>query len=194
MSKRHQQKQSTREQLLAVARKTVAEHGFAATSTAAIAKAVGKAHGTIFVHFPTRDALVEALINDIGATMTAALATIPDGADVGVHGVMDAHLDALLENEALYAQILRESTQLPASARARLLAFQSGVAWRLRAALSRDVDAGRLRPADPTAVANLWIAQCNHYLINRDLFAPNALVCAERRDEIKANLLALLNL
>ncbi|AVP95890.1 hypothetical protein C7S18_01155 [Ahniella affigens] len=192
MSKRAEQKQSTREQLLSVARKTVAEQGFAATSTAAIAKAVGKAHGTVFVHFPTRDALVEALLNDIGASMTDALATIPDGSDVGVSAVMDAHLDALLANEALYAQILRESTQLPAAARARLFAFQSGVAWRMRAALARDIDAGRLRAVDPAAVANLWIAQCNHYLINRDLFAPNEMVCALRRDEIKANLLALL--
>lgn len=192
MSIRAQQKESTRRHLLDMALKTVAEQGFAATSTAAIAKAMGKAHGTVFLHFPTRDALVEALINEIGQSMSAALADIPSGEASSSESILDAHLQALAANEAVYAQVLRESTSLPAAARARLFAFQSGVAWRLRTALARESAAGRLRPLDATAVANLWIALCNHYLINRDVFAPGGLVCVERRDEIKASLLPLL--
>ena len=188
---RPEQLAATRRQLVEAGLRVVAARGFAATTTAAIAEASGKAHGTVFVHFETRDALVSELVEEVGRAISRRLADIP-GETIGVSAVLDAHLAALADHEVLYARLLREATSLPPSARARVFALQSGIAWRLRAAHSRDVARGTARPMDPVSLGNLWIALTNHYLMNRDLFAPGASVIAARGAELKAQLFAIL--
>ena len=188
---RTRQREATRRQLIEAGLRVVAAHGFAGTTTAAIAKATGKAHGTVFVHFPTRDALVTELVEEVGRAMSQRLADVPTDAP-GVSEVLDAHLAALAEHEELYASMLREATALPLVARARVFTLQSGVAWRLREAHARDVERGAARAMDPVALGSTWIALTNHYLINRDLFAPGASVIAARGAAIKATLLEVI--
>ncbi|MES2957748.1 MAG: TetR/AcrR family transcriptional regulator [Pseudomonadota bacterium] len=187
---RSDQRAATRRQLVAAGLRVVAERGFAGATTAAIAEASGKAHGTVFVHFKTREALVAELVDEVGRAMSQALSDIPDDAP-GLSEVLDAHLAALAAHEVLYARLLREATALPPAARARVFALQSGIAWRLRAALARDVARGAARALNPVTLANTWIALTNHYLMNRDLFAPHASVVALRGSELKAQWLEL---
>ncbi len=187
---RTRQREATRRQLIEAGLRVVAVHGFAGATTAAIARATGKAHGTVFVHFPTRDALVTELVQEVGRAMSQRLVAIPTDAP-GVNEVLDAHLAALAEHEELYSCLLREATALPLVARARVFALQSGVAWRLREAHARDVARGGARAMDPIALGNIWIALTNHYLMNRDLFAPGASVIAARGAELKATLLEI---
>jgi AcrR family transcriptional regulator len=188
---RTRQREATRRQLVEAGLRVVAEHGFAGATTAAIAQATGKAHGTVFVHFANRDALVEALVAEVGQAMSQRLSDLPSDT-CGVGEVLDAHLIALGEHEVLYARLLREATALPLSARARVFALQSAVGSRLRAAHARDVERGVARAMNPVALTNLWIALTNHYLMNRDLFAPGASVVALRGAELKAQLLDVL--
>lgn len=189
---RTRQREATRRQLVEAGLRVVASRGFAGATTAAIAEASGKAHGTVFVHFHTREALVAELVEEVGRAMTRRLTEIPNDTP-GVAEVLDAHLAALAEHEVLYARLLREAAALPLAARARVFALQSGIAWRLRAAHGRDVARGTARAMDPVALANLWIALTNHYLMNRDLFAPGASVVAARGAELKAQLLDILH-
>jgi AcrR family transcriptional regulator len=187
---RTRQRAATRRQLVDAGLRVVADRGFAGTTTAAIAEASGKAHGTVFLHFRTRDALVVELVEEIGRAMSQRLADIPDDTP-GVGDVLDAHLAALARHEVLHARLLCEVTSLPPAARARLFALQSGVAWRLRTAYARDVERGAARAMDPVALANIWIALTNHYLMNRDLFAPGASVVAVRGADLKAQWLEI---
>ncbi len=188
---RTRQREATRRQLVEAGLRVVAEHGFAGATTAAIARETGKAHGTVFVHFASRDILVEALVAAIGEAMSQQLARLP--AEVcGVAEVLDAHLVALEEHEVLYVRLLREATVLPLSARARVFALQSAVGSRLRQAHARDVAHGVARAMNPVALTNLWIALTNHYLLNRDLFAPGGSVVAQRGAELKAQFLDVL--
>ena len=185
------QREETRRQLVQAGLKVVADRGFAGATTAAIAEASGKAHGTVFVHFRTRDALVAELVEEIGRAMSQRLAEIPNESP-GVGEVLDAHLAALARHEVLYARLLCEATTLPPAARARLFALQSGIAWRLRTAYAREVARGAARAMDPVMLANTWIALTNHYLMNRDLFAPDASVVAARGAELKAQWLEII--
>ena len=169
----------------------VAARGFAGATTAAIAEASGKAHGTVFIHFRTRDALVAELVEEIGRAMSQRLTDVPNDAP-GVGEVLDAHLAALARHEVLYARLLCEASTLPPAARARLFALQSGIAWRLRTAYAREVERGTARDMDPVMLANTWIALTNHYLMNRDLFAPGGSVVAARGAALKAQWLAII--
>jgi len=188
---RAEQLAATRRELVQAGLRVVAEQGFAGATTAAIAQACGKAHGTVFVHFRTRDALVAELVEEVGRAITQRLAQMPTQS-TGVAEVLDAHLAALAEHEVLYTRLLRDATSLPAAARARVFALQSGIAWRLRHAHARDLERRKVRAMNPVALGNTWIALTNHYLLNRDLFAPGASVMAARGAELKAQLLEML--
>src|SRR5881227_1228774 len=68
------------ERLLAAARAAFAEHGVDA-SLDDIARSAGVGPGTLYRHFPTRHALLEAVLGDAQATLLAEaekLATEPD--------------------------------------------------------------------------------------------------------------------
>lgn len=191
-SQRSRQREATRRQLLEAGLRMVATEGFAGTSTAAIAQATGKAHGTVFLHFRTRDALVAEIVAEIGRSMSDRLAAL-ETATPTLREVIDAHLTALAEHEVLYARVLAEASTLPPAARARLFALQSAIASRLRAAHARARTAGEVRALDAVVAANLWIALTNHYLMNRDLFAPGESVVAKCGADLAAQWLALVS-
>lgn len=174
-TKRDRQRADTRRQLVDSALRIVAEAGFAGASTAAIAKATGKAHGTVFIHFPTRDDLVNELVAQVGRTMSQALSAGENQTPL-VAEVLSAHLEALRANEVLYARMLKEAATLPLAARTYIFALQSGISSRLKEAYTRENAAGTVRSVDPVFLGNVWIGLTNHYLINREFFAPGAFV------------------
>jgi AcrR family transcriptional regulator len=188
---RTRQREATRRQLVQAGLRVVAKHGFVGATTAAIAQATGKAHGTVFLHFRTRDALVAELVSEVGRTVSERLAMLASETP-SLPEVLDAHLTALGENEVLYARLLGDASSLPLSARGRVFALQSGIAFRLRGAYQRERATGAVREIDPVALGNIWISLTNHYLLNRDLFAPGASVVAKCGPAIKAQLLELL--
>jgi AcrR family transcriptional regulator len=205
-SQRTLQRESTRRQLVEAGLRVVAASGFAGATTAAIAQATGKAHGTVFVHFRTRDVLVTELVAEVGRVMSARLNELQT-AEPTIAEVLTAHLTALQENEVLYSRLLCEASTLPLAARAQIFALQSGIAWRLRGAYVRarehageraregvreDGRESGVRDIDPVTLSNIWISLTNHYLMNRDLFAPDASVIAQRGADIKAQFLALI--
>jgi AcrR family transcriptional regulator len=145
---RSRQRQATRRELVRAGLRIVANRGFANTTTAAVARETGKAHGTVFVHFPTREALVVEMVNEIGSIISRKLAEIPSEA-TGLSDILDAHLAALADQEVYLSRILQEAVALPPSARAFLFALQSGVAAKIGRGLACDVANGLARPFDP---------------------------------------------
>ncbi|PSW19359.1 TetR family transcriptional regulator [Photobacterium sanctipauli] len=72
---------SKQQQILDTALALFARQGIGATTTASIAKQAGVATGTLFHHFPTKQALVRALHMDIKTRLAAAMTRqAPDGA------------------------------------------------------------------------------------------------------------------
>ena len=60
---RNQRKAQTRENLLVAARGCFEATGYVATGVADVAKAAGVAHGTLYVHFKNKEALLDALLD-----------------------------------------------------------------------------------------------------------------------------------
>lgn len=91
---RERQKRETREALLAAARRVLAARGFAATTTREIAQEAKVAAGTFFVHFPSVDALVEALL------------------DEHVHKTLERALGSAAKKRGIVAQLVHVSNAL----------------------------------------------------------------------------------
>jgi len=63
---RRREPERKRERLLAAARQLFAERGYKATTTAQVAHTAGVAEGTVFHHFASKQALLEAVASDYG--------------------------------------------------------------------------------------------------------------------------------
>lgn len=65
-SNRKKQKERTRRIIVETAMAEFSAKGFQATNTRDIATMAGISHGTIFVHFPTREDLIMAVVLEFG--------------------------------------------------------------------------------------------------------------------------------
>lgn len=79
MSTRQTRKEATRRALEEAALACFAEHGFDATTIGMITRRAGVAHGTFYVHFPTREALLDSLLDAFNAGFTARLLPVVTG-------------------------------------------------------------------------------------------------------------------
>ena len=88
----------TRARILDCAAQLLAEIGHAAATNARIAEAAGLTRGAMLYHYPTREALIEDLVDHLQAQRIAMLAEAsdraPTGADLAEHAI-DAYWDLL---------------------------------------------------------------------------------------------------
>lgn len=167
--KRAAQKQQTRNHLLTMAYSEFSQKGFLATKTLNIATAAGVSHGALFVHFPTKEELLEKVIDAFGLRLGIKLKELMTNGTT--KEVLAAHLEAIEEYESFYTHLVIEGPLLPPSVRNRAFMIQSGVAHYLEKTI-RD----SLTPIH--FLLNSWLGLIHYYLINRDKFAPGGSVIA----------------
>lgn len=172
---RRERKERTRLAILGAAEALFTRKGLVATRTADIADSAGISHGSVFVHFGTRDELVETVVHRIGGRIVTNLRRLVR-AGGGVREVLAAHLASLSEHERFYTRLVREGPFLPPDARRVLVKIQSAISTQLEEALERDAARRRIRKVPADFAFNLWIGLLHHYLLNRDLFAPQGSV------------------
>jgi len=181
--KRKEQKEKTRELLLRSALEEFSLNGIAATTTVDVAKRAGVAHGTVFLHFPTRDDLLVEVITEYGLLIGREFKLLTNRGG-GVRDILASHLSIIQRYEDFYARLVVEGPLLPRDARNTIFLIQSGVSWHLNEALQREIEGGKVRPAPIHLLVNSWIGTINYYLANRDKFAPGRSVIAEHGGEL----------
>jgi AcrR family transcriptional regulator len=187
---RKDQKVATQQRLVETALDFFAQRGFANSNTADFAKAAKVSHGAVFLHFPTKEALVLRVLDVFGDRLSAAFNAAMQ-AELSLDGVLRAHLSVLREYEDFYARLVQEGALLPAKARSLLFILHASVSRRLRIAAEAEVTAGRMRAMRPHLIFNTWIALVHYYIANRDVFAPGESVLAAKGDELVEHFLNL---
>jgi AcrR family transcriptional regulator len=185
---RREQKDATQRRLVETALEFFGERGFAQSSTADLARAARVSHGAVFLHFPTREALVLRVLDEFGNRLASALGAAMQG-ELSLAGVLRAHLATLREYEPFYARLVQEGALLPAKARSMLFILHAAVSHRMR--LAARSEAGALRAIAPHLLFNSWIALLHYYIANRDVFAPGVSVLEAKGDELIAHFLNL---
>ena len=176
---RQQQKEQTKERLLKTAFEEFSAGGLLATKTLDIARAANLSHGAIFVHFPTREALILAVIHEFGMQLgTEFQKSMTEGS---FEAVLKTHLKVLQEWEPFYTQLVICGPHLPEEIRTEIFNIQSGIAYFMEKALANQKIS---KQAPLHLIMNTWIGLVHHYLANRDLFAPNGSVLAKKGKEL----------
>lgn len=192
-TQRQLQKEQTRQHLLETALEQFARHGLTTTRTADIAKAAQVSHGTVFAHFSTQEALLNAAIEEFGARVALRLHELVAG-NSGLREVLAAHLQGLTEFEAFYIRLVTEGRLLPESARNTLLIIQSALSFHLSQAAEREMNAGTIGRYPLHLLFNTWMGLIHYYLANNDLFAPGESVLACYGQELLEHFMSLLAL
>src|SRR5208283_6173550 len=117
---RQEQKSRTRDILTTAALAHFAQDGLIAARTADIATSAGVSHGTVFVHFPTREDLLAAAIEEFGARVTRRIHELAENGD-GVKALLAAHVEGLTDFEPFYTRLVMEEPVLPPQARHTLV-------------------------------------------------------------------------
>jgi AcrR family transcriptional regulator len=190
VTRRTQQRTDTRQRILEAARKVFETRGFAAGRTQDVAEAAGMSHGSVFVHFRTREFLIAAVVD--GAILDAeAITRRRLKSALAIEEVLKGHLEGLAQHEDIYARIIAERSFLPKAVQARITEINSAVSSHIIEALEESGLRGSLK-VPPYFAFNTWIALIHYYLANRDLFVPAGSVLVAKGDEITGGYLAMI--
>jgi len=137
---RQEQKAATRDRLVNAAMALFARKGIVQTTTADIAKSIRMSHGVVFLHFPKRDDLVIAVIDEFGRRLGVEFRQALEQ-DLGLRAVLRAHLRVLAEFEPFYARLVTEAPLLPPKVRSTR-PCPSGSSWRWSGSARRAAPAG----------------------------------------------------
>ena len=187
---RREQKVVTRDRLVNAAMALFARNGIVNTTTADVARSVRLSHGVVFLHFPTRDDLVIAVIDEFGRRLAAEFRQAFEH-DLSLRAVLQAHLRVLAELEPFYARLVTEAPMLPPKVRSTLMMLHAAVSYEIFSALERERKLGRARKIARPLLFNTWIGLVHHYLVNRDVFAAGDSVIAEQGETLVNHFMAL---
>ena len=192
-SQRKKQKLQTKQHLIDVAMELLARDGLITTRTSDIAIAAKVSHGTLFAHFPTRELLLDEVIEEFGMRITRRLHELADN-NCSIKQLFEAHLKGIMEYEEFYARLVSEGHLLNERARDSLIMIQSAISFHLAQVAEQEMEAGKIRMMPVDLLFNTWIALIHYYLINRDLFAPGRSVLEIQGDRLLEHFMNLIKL
>ncbi|MGI8684186.1 MAG: TetR/AcrR family transcriptional regulator [Acidimicrobiales bacterium] len=145
---------TTGERVLLAAVESFGTRGYEATSLDALAKGLGLRKQTILYWYPSKDALLEAVIDrtavDLGATLERALSGAGQGWD-RVEAIVKSVFRVSVRRPELLG-VVREASRLGPPAATRLLAAIEPLMGRATGFLRCEMEAGHMRPQDPRMV------------------------------------------
>ena len=191
-SQRQKQKTETKNFLVETAMEQFGKWGLTATKTADIAAAAKLSHGTVFLHFPTREALLEEVIEAFGRRTARRMHELLDS-ECTMEEVLAAHLKGIEENEAFYAALISETAVLPEGAQNTLIMIQSAISHHILQVAQREMNAGTMKKMPFDLLFNTWIGLIHYYLSNRGLFAPDGSVIARHGSRLTAHFMNLIS-
>lgn len=188
---RKEQKELTRRGLIAAAADLFAKNGISATATAEVAKALNVSHGTVFIHFPTREDLIIAVLDEVGSRLSDEIGK-SIGNELNLRGILEAHLAVLSEFEDFYFRLVTEIHTLPAQVKSLLFMLNAAVSCKIYEAARSQIKAKKIRPFERHMLFNTWIALVDYHVTHRDLFTKKKSVLTEKGDELVSHFLSLI--
>lgn len=190
---REKQKIQTRNNIIDTALKQFARFGLSKTTTSDIAKEAKVSHGTVFAHFPTREVLLNEVIEVFGHRITKRLHELVSD-NCSMKEVLQAHLKGIKEYEAFYRSLVSESSLLNEEARNSWVMIQSAISSHIIEVAEKEIQAGKLSHTPVNMLFNTWAALIHYYLVNGDLFAPGESVLERYGEQLIEHYMNLIKL
>jgi AcrR family transcriptional regulator len=162
MNKNVERGQATRAHLIDVATRLFAEHGYEGTSIEAVLAESGVSRGSLYHHFPGKEALFWAVLEGVAARIGPMIAEAERGAP---DPVAELRAGCLAWIRLAGDQVVRQIGLIDAPAvlgwqRWRELDEQGSLGW-IRAAVAYAAEAGRIEPRHVDTFAHIVQATIN---------------------------------
>jgi len=189
-NQRQKQKRETRGKILAAAMIMFAERGFSVTTTE-IAQSAGISHGSIFVHFTTREELIDCAINVFFDHLNQEINIAAKG-NADMEDLLEVYLSILHSSEDFYRNLITQISLLPDVTQEKLFAYQTTLSFHFDDALRREKEQGKIVALPHHMLFNMWLSLVHYYLQNRAMFAPEDSVIDRYRDELISSYLMMI--
>lgn len=193
--------QPTRQRILDAALDQFGSRGVDAVSLDEIARAVGVRKQTVLYWFPSKDALVDAVLETVAAELVvvidAAVRSAPDDPLERIDAVVRAVFRPAVRRPSLLG-LVREVSRLPDAHADRLRTHVQPLVDRCVEYLGLEMDKGNLRRADPALIASLAYATVTGIATEPEAlravgWQPTAVGLRHLRDELRSFLKAALS-
>lgn len=166
-------------EVLAAALDTFREKGFAGTRMEDIAVRAGVSKGTLYLYYPSKEAVFEALVREnllpsLAVAEATVAASMDRPADIQLMALLLILQDVLADPRriAIPRLVLAEAGNFPDLARFyRTTVVERGLGL-VGGILRRGVERGELRPLDPDQTARLFMAPVLMAAVWQTTFAP----------------------
>lgn len=162
------------QQILDTAIEVFAESGFRGTTTKQLARAAGVSEATIFLHFPSKEALYQAILEEVTESQQPLTGLLDEAADAPLADVLARLAQAFLRQEHKDSALLRLAlfSALEHHTLGRRLAEQhvGGPVHSLARLLERGQTRGEVRAdLDPAAAARALDSLLVHQVLVREV-------------------------
>lgn len=154
----------TRREILDAALELFSEGSYFGTSMRQIARAVGVRESALYHHFPSKDAILAALVDEMGTRKVQSLRMEPQQLAAGVDQVLSAFVRSILQGWATPRErkfmrlVLAEGPRLSAHGAVDFPAFIEQAVASFKAVFSHLMDEGLMRRRDPEVAAMEFMA------------------------------------
>ena len=157
-------KVATRDRILSAALEVFAGKGYHRAIVDDIVRASGTSKGAVYHHFPNKEAIFIALVDDFAerlAVAVAAAVTERYGALAKVEGALTAALTTFAEHERLALLILLEAVSLGPAYQSKRSEVTSRFVQLIQAYLDEAVGDGAIPAIDTTVATLVWLGAVN---------------------------------
>jgi AcrR family transcriptional regulator len=158
----------TRERILGAALEVFARKGYHRALVADIVRLSGTSKGAVYHHFPTKEALFLALVDEFAQRLAGAVAAAigaRHGALGKVEGALVAALDTFAGNAPLARLILLEAVSLGAVYQAKRAEVHERFTGLIQGYLEEAVAEGSIAPLDTRVATLAWLGAINEIVI-----------------------------
>lgn len=180
---RVEQKEQTRSLLIKTAYDVFSKKGIMNARISDIAEKAEVAHGTVFIHFSSLDALIEEVVVEYGQKIARNTHENAQSCN-SLKKLLRGHLDGIMEYESFYVRLVLESRMIPIGARDAFIGIQSAISLHFSQVAQREIRSSQKEKIPTYMLFNLWIGLVHHYLANSDLFAPKGNVIRRYGDSM----------
>jgi TetR/AcrR family fatty acid metabolism transcriptional regulator len=161
-------KPGTRERILGAALEMFARKGYHRALVDDIVRASGTSKGAVYHHFPTKEAVFLALVDEFAQRLAVAVAAAigaRHGALAKVEGALVAALDTFAENAPLARLILLEAVSLGAVYEAKRAEVHGRFTSLIQVYLDEAVAEGSIAPLDTRIATLAWLGAINEIVV-----------------------------
>lgn len=161
-------KAATRDRILQAALRVFAEKGYHRAAVDDIVRVSGTSKGAVYHHFPNKEALFLALVDEFAARLAERIAAAISGAH-GALGKVEAALRAGLEtfadHRALARIVLLESVSLGSAYESKRAEVHRRFGALIQSYLDQAVAEGSIAPLDTRVATLAWLGAVNEIVV-----------------------------